>query len=153
MANNPFGLSLPQVCCSCLGRAEVMHEVSSFYGEGGKSIEAKFDVPMCQQCRSRIRTRERMAYGVAFVSLAVAGLFLSPYAPVSAAVREALTVPSAVVLALAMLAFVFVGLGRPFEPAKYSQGSLRFSNQEYQQLLERANNHVEAPRSSAGDRS
>jgi hypothetical protein len=150
MANDLFGLSLPQVCCSCLGRAEVMHEVSSFYGEGGKSIEAKFDVPMCLECRSRMRTRERIAYAIAFGSLAVAGLFLSPYAPVSAAVRGWLTGPAAVVLALAFLAFLFIGLGRPFEPAKYSQGSPRFSNQEYQRLFEEANDHPEASRGPAG---
>ncbi len=54
-------------------------------------------------------------------------------------------------LGLRIPGFLFVGLGRPFEPAKYSQGSLRFSNHEYQRLFEEAKNHPEASRVPAGD--
>ena len=139
MALNQIGFSLPQVCCSCLGEAGLLHEVSAFYGEGGKSIEAKFQVPMCQRCRSKMRTRERIAYAIMFVLLGISGLFISPYAPVSSAVRGFVTGPAAVVFGLALLGFFLIAIGRPFEPAHYVKGLVRFRNPNYQRLFEDTN--------------
>lgn len=138
--DHPHRLQLPQVCCSCLGAKELMHKVSSFYGEEGKSLEAQFDVPLCRACHARMKTRERIAYGIALGLLAVSFILITPLSPVpSTFYKKWLAGPNGLIFAAALLAFLFVAIGRPFEPASFLKGHFRFRNQEFQKKFEELN--------------
>ena len=112
-----------------------MHRVSSFYGEAGKSIEATFNVPLCEACQASMRSRERVAYATAFLAFALG----ATGAWGKGNSTDWLNILSIVVLTLGFLGFLVIGIGRPFEPARYVQGRIRFHNPKYQQLFDESN--------------
>lgn len=134
----PFRWVLPQMCCACLGPAEVVHEVSAFHGEDGKSIVTSFDVPMCRACRKRMKQREGLGYFASFAAFGVGALFAAPE-PLPPEITAVLKIPGAVLAALGFIGFLLVGMGRPFEPARYVEHRPRFLNAEYQRRFEEAN--------------
>lgn len=71
-------LLLPDICCSCLGKADTSYDVSGkTHKESGWTMTTKWSVPVCSACRERlVQSRPRRLLSILLVCLALVASFL-----------------------------------------------------------------------------
>ena len=127
---------LPDMCCMCLGRAELMHKLSTPYGEGGRSGFIEFEVPICRNCRSRAKKQTAIAAAILLTMLAAGAYVIWRSGGEPSSWFDYLAGASATVGALGLFA---LGLSGGMAPAVHKGDRLIFTNKEYHRLFEDAN--------------
>jgi hypothetical protein len=124
---------LPEKCCMCLGEPELMHECSTPGGKDGQSFVISIQVPICRDCRSRMKMKRTvigliaavLIGGTVFAMWAMEGAWVPPWNWIG-------------IVAFGLGAIlVFVSMAS--QPAMVANDRVTFRNKDYQRLFDEVN--------------
>ena len=139
----PAGLGrfiLPDMCCLCLGQAELLHECSTPGGEGGRSFVTTIQVPICRRCQSRLKMK-RAIIGLGAVVLFVGGA-AAIWGTEGQMIAQWRYWAGGVGMGLGLVLALFL-LAGPATVNRNDDG-IAFTNKAYQRLFDEANGRAEA---------